>query len=390
MERRPPLARRAAGISPFRVVEVMEKAWRVEASGRSVIHLVAGEPDFGTPAPVVEAARRAMDGGHLHYTPTLGVPELRDALGAYYAERLGVEVARKRIVVTTGASAALLLAFGATVDPGAEVLVTDPGYPCNANLVKLYGGVPVGLPVDAEGNYQPTAESLEQARSEATTGVLIGTPANPTGAVMADEDLAAAIAWAAGADLTCYVDEVYGELVYDRAPVTALARSDDVFVVGSFSKTFGMTGWRLGWLVCPEWALDAVKRLTQNMYISPPSPAQAAGLAALRPEVWDEVARRVEILRRRRDVIVEGLRTVGFDVPRLPEGAFYAYAGCGAFCDDSSELVDRLLDEVGVAVAPGNDFGTHQATRHVRFSYAASLEQIEEALDRLGRLAVRL
>lgn len=390
MERRPRLARRAAGISPFRVVEVMEKAWRVEASGRSVIHLVAGEPDFGTPAPVVEAARRAMEGGHLHYTPTLGIAPLRDALAAYYAERLGVDVPRRRIVVTTGASAALLLAFGVTVDPGAEVLVTDPGYPCNANLVKLYGGVPVGVPVDAVDNYQPTLHSLERTCSEATTGVLVGTPANPTGAVTPPEDLAAVIGWAGATGLNCYVDEVYGELVYDRMPATALTGSDDIFVVGSFSKTFGMTGWRLGWLVCPEWALDAVKRLAQNMYISPPSPAQAAGIAALRPEVWDEVARRVAILRHRREVMVAGLRAVGFDVPRVPEGAFYVYAGCGAFCDDSSELVDRLLNDAGVAVAPGNDFGTHRATRHVRFSYAASLEQIEEAIDRLGRLSVRL
>lgn len=385
----PRLARRMGEITPFRVVEVMERAWQVEASGRSVIHLVAGEPDFGTPAPVVEAARRAMQGGHLHYTPALGIPELRDALSAYYADRMGVDVPRHRIVVTTGASAALLLAFGATVDPGAEVLVTDPGYPCNANLVRLYGGTPVGVPVDASGNYQPTPQSLEQARAGRTTGLLIGTPANPTGAVMPAADVEAVIRWAEAAGVTCYVDEVYGELVYERTPFSALACSDDVFVVGSFSKTFGMTGWRLGWLVCPAWALDAVKRLAQNVYISPPALAQAAGLAAFGPEVWDEVARRVEILRRRRDVIVEGLRAVGFDVPLVPEGAFYAYAGCSGLAEDSSELVDRLLNYVGVAVAPGNDFGSHRASEHVRVSYAASLEQIEQALERMARLGVR-
>jgi aspartate/methionine/tyrosine aminotransferase len=390
MDPRPRLARRAADISPFRVVEVMERAWRVEASGRSVIHLVAGEPDFGTPAPVVQAAARAMDGGRLHYTPALGLPELRDALAAYYAERLGVEVPDRRIVVTTGASAALLLAFGATVDPGGEVLVTDPGYPCNANLVKLYGGIPVGVPVDAGTGYQPGPGTLDGARTGATTGVLVGTPANPTGAVMPAADLEAVIGWAAATGLTCYVDEVYGELVYDRDPSTAASLSDDVFVIGSFSKTFGMTGWRLGWLVCPDWALDAVRRLAQNMYISPPAPAQAAGIAALQPEVWDEVAHRIEVLRRRRDVMVAGLRAVGFDVPRVPEGAFYAYAGCGALCGDSSELVDRLLNDAGVAVAPGNDFGAHRAAGHVRFSYAASTEQIEEALERMARLAVRL
>jgi aspartate/methionine/tyrosine aminotransferase len=383
------LARRVEGITPFRVVEVMEQAWRVEASGRDVIHLVAGEPDFGTPVPVVEAAARAMEGGHLHYTPTLGVPELRDALVAYYAERLGVDVPRRRVVVTTGASAALLLAFGATVDPGAEVLVTDPGYPCNSNLVKLYGGVPVGVPVDADTGYQPALRSLEEARTDATAGVLIGTPSNPTGAVTPSDALAGILRWAAGAGLACYVDEVYGELVYDRAPATALAASDDIFVIGSFSKTFGMTGWRLGWLVCPEWATHAVKRLAQNMYISPPTPAQAAGLAALQPAGWEEVARRVEVLRRRRDVIVDGLDSVGFRVPVVPEGAFYAYADCSRLCEDSSELVHRLLHDAGVAVAPGNDFGSHRAAQHVRFSYAASLDQIEAALDRMARVAVR-
>ena len=390
MERRPRLARRAAGITPFRVVEVMEQAWRVAASGRSVIHLVAGEPDFGTPPSVVDAAVRALDGGHVHYTPSLGIPELRDSLAAYYAERLGVDIPRRRIVVTTGASASLLLAFGATVDPGAEVLVTDPGYSCNANLVTLYGGVPVGVPVDPATNYQPHTAALETARTAATTGFLLGTPSNPTGAVTSPEDLAGLLRWAAAADLVSYVDEVYGELVYDRSPSTALGLSDDIFVIGSFSKTFGMTGWRLGWLVCPEWAVDTVKRLAQNMYISPPGPSQAAGLAALLPPVWEEVARRVEVLRRRRDLIVDGLREVGFGVPVVPDGAFYVYADCSALCEDSSELVHRLLHDAGVAVAPGNDFGTHRSAQHVRFSYAASVDEIEEALRRMAGVAAHL
>lgn len=384
------LARRTETITPFRVVEVMEEAWRVEAAGRHVIHLVAGEPDFGTPAPVVRAAARAVEDGHVHYSPSLGTPELRDAISAYYAERLGVDVPRRRIVVTTGASASLILAFGATVDPGAEILVTDPGYPCNSNLVTVFGGVPVRVPVRPESGYQPALAYLRAARGPGTAGVLVGTPSNPTGAVVQDSDLAALVGWAAAEGLVCFVDEVYGELVYDRRVSTALAISDDIFAVGSFSKTFGMTGWRLGWLVCPEWAHDAVERLAQNMYISPPSPAQAAGLAALCPGVWDEVARRVEILQRRRDLIVDGLRSAGFAIPVVPEGAFYAYADCSALCGDSSELVSRMLHEAGVAAAPGNDFGAYRAEHHVRFSYAASMDQIEEALDRLSGLATRL
>lgn len=389
MEDRGRLAARTGEITPFRVVEVMEEAWRLEAAGRPVIHLVAGEPDFGTPAPVVEAASRFIATGRVHYTESLGIPALRDAISGYYRERLGADVPAARVVVTTGASAALLLAFGATVDPGAEVLVSDPGYPCNANLVRVYGGVPRGVAVGPGSDYQPDVAAVAAARTEATSGLLVGTPSNPTGTVLAGPALEALVGWCAAEGLACYVDEVYGELVYDRAPYTALGRNEDVFVVGSFSKTFGMTGWRLGWLVCPEWALGAVARLAQNMYISPPGPAQAGAVAAFRPEVWSEVAERLAILRDRRDLIVNGLRAVGFRVPVTPQGAFYAYADCSALCPDSTELVRRLLHDAGVAVAPGNDFGAHRAAEHVRFSYAAPTVQIEDALERMGRLLGR-
>lgn len=379
------LGRRGAEMTPFRVVEVMEAAWALEAAGRSVVHLVAGEPDFGTPAAVVEAAARFTAGGHVHYTASLGMPALRDAISAYYAERLGADVPARRIVVTTGASAALLMALGAMVDAGDSVLVTDPGYPCTANLVAFCGGAPVRVPVDAETRYQPDPAALEQHRDASTKAVIIGSPANPTGSAPSEAELAAVISWARFAGLACLVDEVYGELVYDRSPSTALSLDPEVFAVGSFSKTFGMTGWRLGWLVCPDWALETVTRLAQNLYISPPGPAQAGALAAFTPGVWDEVAGRLEVLRRRRDLIVDGLPAIGFGVPITPAGAFYVYADSSGICADSTELVSRLLNEVGVAVAPGNDFGQHGAERHVRFSYATSLEQIEVALERIGK-----
>ena len=372
-------------MTPFRVVEVMEEAWALEAAGRSIVHLVAGEPDFGTPRPVVEAAHRATAEGDVHYTPALGLPELRQAISDYYGRRLGCAVPPSRIVVTTGASAALLLAFGATVDPGDEVLVTDPGYPCNANLVTVYGGTPVRVPVGPEDGYQPDVGALESHRTEHTRSVLVATPSNPTGAVVPDTVLGAVVSWAEAVGITCFVDEVYGELVYDRSPATALRFSPDIFAVGSFSKTFGMTGWRLGWLVCPDWAFDSVTRLSQNMYISPPTPSQAGAVAAFAPEVWDEVAERLSVLRRRRDLIVDGLRSIGFGVPLDPDGAFYVYADCQALAADSTELVHRLLHESGVAAAPGNDFGIHRARSHLRFSYAASLAEIEEALERMAK-----
>jgi aspartate/methionine/tyrosine aminotransferase len=378
------LAARMDAIEPFRVVEVMEAAWELEAAGRSVVWLVAGEPDFGTPAPVVEAAARAAAHGHVHYTASLGIPALRQAISAYYAERFGVGVPVERVAVTTGASGALLMALAATIDDGGEVVLTDPGYPCNRTFVRLNGGVPVGVPVDADTNYQLTAELVDKAWTGRTVGVLLATPSNPTGTVVAPAELVAIADAVAERQGTLYVDEIYGELVYDRSPTTVLAHTDDAFVINSCSKTFGMTGWRLGWMVVPPWAVDAVRTLAQNMFISPPAPAQHGALAAFTPEVWTVVDERRQAFLERRDLLVGGLRAIGFGVPALPEGAFYVYADISAFDADARAFARRLLHDAGVAVTPGLDFGTHGADRHVRFSYTTSLEQIQEGLDRMA------
>ena len=371
-------------IEPFRVVEVMEAAWELEAAGRRLVWLVAGEPDFGTPEAVVAAAARAAAGGHVHYTASLGIPPLRQAISGYYADRFGVDVPAERIAVTTGASSALLMALAATVDPDREILLTDPGYPCNRTFVRLSEGVPIGVPVGADTDFQLTAGLVGSAWTAATAGVLLATPSNPTGTIVAPDELAAIADVVAGRDGVLYVDEIYGELVYDRPGHTVLSHTDDAFVINSFSKTFGMTGWRLGWLVMPPWAVEAVRTLAQNMYISPPAPAQHGGLAAFTPAVWDIVEERRLAFRARRDLLVAGLREIGFTVASMPEGAFYVYAGIRAFDDDSSAFARRLLHEAGVAVTPGRDFGTHRAADHVRFSYTTSLEQIEEGLDRLA------
>jgi len=381
----PHLAARMAAIEPFRVVEVMEAAWELEAAGRSIVWLVAGEPDFGTPAPVVAAAARAAEHGHVHYTASLGIPALRQAISRYYAERLGVDVPADRIAVTTGASGALLMALAATVDAGGEVLLTDPGYPCNRTFVRLNAGVPVGVPVDAATNFQLTTALVAGAWTERTAGVLLATPSNPTGTVVPPAELTAIADLVAARGGTLYVDEIYGELVYDRSPTTVLAHTDDAFVINSCSKTFGMTGWRLGWMVVPPWAVDAVRTLAQNMYISPPAPAQHGALAAFSPEVWAVVEERRQAFQERRDLLVGGLRQIGFGVPALPEGAFYVYADIGAFDDDARAFAQRLLHDAGVAVTPGLDFGTHGADRHVRFSYTTSLAQIEEGLERMSQ-----
>jgi aspartate/methionine/tyrosine aminotransferase len=378
------LAARMAAIEPFRVVEVMEAAWELEAAGRSLVWLVAGEPDFGTPAAVIDAAAEAAAHGHVHYTASLGIPALRQAISGYYADRFGVAVPAERIAVTTGASSALLMALAATVDGGGEVMLTDPGYPCNRTFVRLNGGVPVGIPVGAATNYQLTAELVGEAWNERTAGVLLATPSNPTGTVVAPDELVAIADLVAARHGRLYVDEIYGELVYDRSPCTILAHTDDAFVINSFSKTFGMTGWRLGWMVVPPWAVDAVRTLAQNMYISPPAPAQHGGLAAFTPDVWAEVAARRAAFQERRDLLVGGLQSIGFGVPVRPEGAFYVYADISPFDRDARAFAHRLLHDAGVAVTPGLDFGTHGAERHVRFSYTTSLEQIQEGLERMA------
>jgi aspartate/methionine/tyrosine aminotransferase len=383
------LARRTGDITPFRVVDVMEAAWAAERAGRSVVHLEVGEPDFGTPAPVVEAVTKAITDGRVRYTSSLGLPELRERISAYYAERFGVEVPVRRVVVTPGASGALLLALAATVDRDDAVLLADPGYPCNRNLIRLCEGLPVGVPVGADTDYQLTAGLVADRWDDRVRGVLLATPSNPTGTLVPPDELAAIVAETDRRGGVCFVDEIYGELVYDRAPATVLAAPGPVdsgapFVINSFSKTFGMTGWRLGWMVCPDWALPAVEALAQNAFISPPAPSQYGGVAAFTPEVWAVVEERRQAFAARRDVLVDGLRRSGFGVPVTPQGAFYVYARSDGLDTDSMRLARRLLDEAGVAAVPGCDFGDHEPAAHLRFSYTTSLDQITAGVRRLA------
>jgi aspartate/methionine/tyrosine aminotransferase len=377
-------ARRMAAITPFRTVDVMEAAWAAERAGRSIVHFEVGEPDFGTPPAVVEAAAKAIADGRVRYTSSLGIPELREAISGYYADRFGIDVPARRVVVTTGASGALLLALAATIDRDDQVLLADPGYPCNRNLIRLCEGDPVGIPVGALTDYQLTAGLVADGWTPRTRGVLLATPSNPTGTVVAPGELAAIAAEAERRSGVCFVDEIYGELVYDRAPSTVLASTDTAFVINSFSKTFGMTGWRLGWMVCPDWALRAIETLAQNAYISAPAPAQHGGLAAFTPEVWAIVEERRQAFAARRDVLVDGLRAAGFGVPVMPQGAFYIYARCDTLDRDSMHLAHRLLDEAGIAAVPGLDYGDHEPHGHMRFSYTTSLDQIEEGVRRLA------
>ncbi len=380
------IASRMAQIAPFHVMELMARAAALEAAGRSIIHFEVGEPDFPTAEPIIEAARRFLSGGHVHYTAALGLPQLREAIAGHYAERHGVELAPERIIVTAGASGALLLALGVLVNPGDEWLLPDPGYPCNRHFVRLLEGCPVALPVTPEDNYQPTSTQLASAWADRTRGLLVASPANPTGTLLDRDTLAGLANVVAARSGTLLVDEIYHGLTYGIDAHTALAVNDDIFVINSFSKYFGMTGWRLGWLVAPQRYVREIEKLAQNLYIAPSTVAQHAALAAFLPETRVVLETRRQEFRARRDVLLPGLQKLGFRIAAEPQGAFYLYADSSALSNDSDALSRELLDAAGVAATPGLDFGSQAPRSHMRFAYTVSREAIEDGLDRMARV----
>jgi aspartate/methionine/tyrosine aminotransferase len=377
------IARRMAVIQPFHVMALLARARELEAAGRSIIHMEIGEPDFVTPQPVIEAGHAALRAGHTHYTPATGLPELRARIAAFYGSRYGVAVDPARIVVTPGASAALQLVLAALVDPGQRVLLADPGYPCNRNFVHLLGGEPVSLPVGAASNYQPDLRQVREHWDAQTAALLVASPSNPTGSLLDADTLRGYldIAHAGGGSLI--VDEIYHGLVYGAEAVTALSVSDGIVVINSFSKYFGMTGWRLGWLVAPAALVPSLDKLAQNLFLAAPTLSQHAALTAFEPVTLDILEQRRAEFQRRRDYLLPALRELGFDIPVTPAGAFYLYAGCGRFTQDSYAFSRQLLEEAGVAITPGIDFGTHRPETHVRFAYTTSLENLQEGVRRL-------
>ncbi len=375
-------ARRMAEIQPFHVMALLARARALEAQGRSIIHMEIGEPDFPSAPAIVAAGIAALQDGHTFYTPSLGLPELRRAIAASYPEAARPDPAR--VVVTPGASGAFQLIFGALLDPGDEVLLADPGYPCNRHFVRLFEGSPRAVPVDASTGYQLTAALIRAHWTPRTVAVLLASPSNPTGTLVPHDELARVVATVAELGGILIVDEIYHGLTYGIDAPSALTLSPDVFVVNSFSKYYGMTGWRVGWLVAPAQYVDAIDRLAQNIFLAASTPAQYAALAALTPEVKVELERRRAIFRERRDYLLPALRRLGFEIPVEPQGAFYLYADCTVFTDNSQAFVLELLDKVGVAITPGLDFGSHLPERHVRFSYANTLENLEEGVRRIG------
>ena len=378
------LASRMQLIQPCHVMALLARARELEAGGRSIVHMEIGEPDFVTPQPVIDAGMAALASGHTHYTPATGLPALRERIADFYSERYATAVDAARIVVTPGASAALQLVMSILVNPGERVLMADPGYPCNRNFVHLLNGRPVGIPVGPDAGYQPRPQQIDEHWDAETVALLVASPSNPTGTVLDRQTLGAyheAVSRHGGA---LVVDEIYHGLTYDMQADTALGIADEIMVVNSFSKYFGMTGWRLGWVVVPDDCVAAIDKLAQNLFLAAPTVSQHAALAAFDAENIAILEARREEFRRRRDFLLPALRDLGFDILVTPQGAFYLYAGCSRFTDDSYAFALALLEQAGVAITPGIDFGAHEPGQHVRFAYTTSLEQLEEGVSRLA------
>ena len=390
------ISTRAGRIEPFYVMEVAKAAQalarEVAGTREPMIFLNIGEPDFTAPPLVQEAAQRAVQSGATQYTQSLGLEQLRERISGWYAQRFGVDVPARRIVVTAGASAALQLACLALIDAGDEILMPDPSYPCNRHFVSAAEGTAVLIPTTAQERFQLSADKVRAAWNANTRGVLLASPSNPTGTSIAPDELRRIHSVVQEHGGITLIDEIYLGLSYDDAfGQTALAIDENIISINSFSKYFNMTGWRLGWMVVPEALVPVVERLAQNLFICASTIAQHAALACFEPESIAEYERRRAEFKARRDYFIPELQRLGLSVPVMPDGAFYAWADCGAACErlgvnGSWDFAFELMRRAHIAVTPGRDFGTMDTQRFVRFSTANSMAQLQESVARLQTL----
>lgn len=375
--------RRIDLIEPFRVMQLLERARQLEAMGRHIVHMEIGEPDFPTPAPVVEAARLCLDTGRNFYTPSTGAPALQRALSDWYAKTCGLDINPDCLVITPGTSGAFSLIYAVLLEAGESVLLSDPGYPCQRNFIRLAGGEPLNIPVGPETRYHLSAELLAGHWRDDTRAAVVINPSNPTGTLIDTRELARMAAACAGRGGWLISDEIYHGLSYGVSPPCALKLGDrdHTIVVNGFSKRWAMTGWRIGWAIMPEGLLDAARRVMQNIFIAAPTLSQYAAIAALGAE------REVESMRQaydeRRRYLLEALPSLGFDIVVEPQGAFYIYADVSRLTSDSRAFCWDLLENAGVAITPGEDFGIYRCAQHVRFSYATSLSELREGVRRI-------
>ncbi len=381
----PSYSARSRAIEPFHVMALLARANELQADGHDVIHLEIGEPDFTTAAPIVAAGQAALSNGHTRYTAARGLPQLREAIAGFYTQRYGVNIDPQRTLITPGGSGALLLATSLLVDPGKHWLLADPGYPCNRHFLRLVEGAAQLVPVGPEVRYQLTPELVERYWDHDSVGALVASPANPTGTLLSRAELRGLSQALRQRGGHLVVDEIYHGLTYGVDAASVLEVDDDAFVLNSFSKYFGMTGWRLGWLVAPPAAVPELEKLAQNLYISASSIAQHAALACFEPSAIEIFEQRRHEFQRRRDFLLPALRELGFGIAVEPEGAFYLYADISAFGGDAFAFCRHFLETEHVAFTPGLDFGRYQASHHVRFAYTQSLPRLQQAVERIAR-----
>jgi len=383
MDKKNQIASRMQHIQPFYVMDILSRAKQLEAQGHDVIHLEVGEPDFPTPEKIKLAAIDAIKSDATGYTAASGIVELKDKIVEYYQQRLNARVNSRNIVITPGASGALQLALSVLVNRSQNVLMADPGYPCNRHFVRLLEGRAVSIAVDASTGYQLTRELIEKNWDKNTAAVLISSPSNPTGTLVAQEEMQKIIQVVKQRNGILLVDEIYQGLVYEQKDFTVAALSSDAFVINSFSKFFSMTGWRLGWMIVPDEYMESVNRLAQNLFLSAPTISQYAALAAFDKETLNLLDERRNELKSRRDFLLKGLLALGFKVDLIPGGAFYIYANMQRFSDDSFIFCKQLLENSCVAITPGIDFGKYRANQYVRFAYTQNIETLQRALERI-------
>jgi len=373
------IARRAEEITPFIVMEVLERARELERQGVDVIHLEVGEPDFDVPLAVKEATRKALDRGLTHYTHSLGDLELREAICRHYEKTYGVFIKPEQVVVTSGTSPAMMLVFSSLLERGQEVVLSDPGYSCYPNFISFLGGVPVRVPVYEKDGFQPRAEAIRERIRDQTRAILINSPSNPTGNLLSEENMKAI----AGLGPYIISDEIYHGLVYEGKEHSILEFTDHAFVLNGYSKLYAMTGLRLGYLIAPERFVRPIQKMQQNFFICASSLAQRAGIAALE-ETGPDVAEMKRIYNQRRKFMVRRLREMGFGITVEPTGAFYVFANAQHLSGDSYALAFDILEKAHVGVTPGIDFGPN-GEGYLRFSYANSLQKIADGLERIER-----
>ena len=382
----PKLANRLQHTQTFHAMEIFKRTEALRAQGRDIISLGIGEPDFTAAPAVVQALKKATDQGLGKYSAAAGIWPLRQAIAQFYGDKLGAPVDASRVIVTNGASGALLLASLALINPGQNVLMPDPSYPANANFIMAAGGTTRLMRTEAAQNFQPTAHDMNAHWDEQTAGVLIASPGNPTGTCIEPEQIKDIIAAVHRHSGFVMMDEIYLGLSYRDKRQSALALDDNLIILNSFSKYFHMTGWRLGWMIVPPELVAPIEKLAASLMICPPTLAQHGALACFEPQTLDLFEHRREAFRTRRDYLVQALESIGFEVPAKPDGAFYVYADISRFSNDSAAFVNTVLNEAGVALVPGIDFGPGHASTKVRLAYTVGLDRLEQAVERMDQL----